>query len=72
MINVALVVVLLGLVLLRNKLDHGSLAAGVLLGLVLMSTQLGAPMADAAQSATTAIGQGVMDVFASVGDGLGG
>ena len=69
MINVALVVVLVLLVLMHRKLNHGSLAAGVLLGLVLMSTQLGAPLAEAAQSATTAIGEGVLSVFQSVGEG---
>lgn len=67
MMNVALVVVLVVLVLMRNKLNHASLAAGVILGLVLMSTQLGPPLAEAAQSSATSIGQGVMNVFASVG-----
>ncbi len=67
MMNVALVVVLVALVLARNKLNHASLAAGAILGLVLMSTQLGPPMADAVQTSATAIGQGVMDVFASFG-----
>jgi hypothetical protein len=67
MINVALVVVLVALVLLRNKLQHASLAAGAILGLVLMSTQVGPPLAEAAQSSATSIGQGVMDVFASFG-----
>ena len=69
MINVALVVVLALLVLMHRKLNHGSLAVGVLLGLVLMSTQLGAPLAEAAQSATTAIGEGVFSVFQSFDGG---
>lgn len=72
MINVALVVVLVALVLARNKVQHASLAAGAILGMVLMSTQLGPPLAEAVQTSATAIGQGVMNVFSSVGDGIGG
>ncbi len=69
MINVALLVVLALLVLMHRKLNQGSLAAGVLLGLVLMSTQLGAPLVEAAQSATTAIGEGVLSVVQSFDGG---
>ena len=49
-----------------KRIKSGSLMAGVLLGLVLMGTPAGPPLASAAQSSADAVGRGVVSAFHAV------
>ncbi len=53
-----------------KRIKGGSLFAGVLLGLVLMGTPAGPPLASAAQSSADAVGRGVVSAFHSVLGGM--
>jgi hypothetical protein len=49
-----------------RRIKSGSLMAGVLLGLVLMGTPAGPPLAQAAQASAGAVGHGLVAAFHSV------
>lgn len=63
-------VVLAGWGLKSKHLAGGSLLAGILLGLILIGTPAGPPLAHSVQEAADAVGQGVIDAFrqSRVGD----